>query len=71
MVINTALISFLFLASMGLGIWLLWPDVPWGWLLAGVLTLNLVVPVVFHPLSKTLWLAVDLSFRGVSGDGEH
>ena len=35
MIINTALISFLFLASMGLGMWLFWPDVPWGWLLAG------------------------------------
>jgi uncharacterized protein (DUF983 family) len=70
MIINTALISFLFLASMGLGMWLFWPDVPWGWLLGGVITLNAVIPVVFYPLSKTLWVALDLSFQEAAGERE-
>lgn len=68
MIINTAAISFLFLASLGLGIWLTWPNVPWGVLLVVVVALNLVFPVLFHPYSRTLWVALDLSFREASGE---
>ncbi len=68
MILNTAFISLLFLASLGLGIWLLWPDVPWNRLLVGVMLLNLIVPIAFYPLSKTLWLAIDLSLRSSGRD---
>jgi hypothetical protein len=70
MIINTAVISFLFLASMGLGMWAFWPDVPWSWLLGGVIALNTIVPIVFYPLSKTLWVAIDLSFQEAAGEHE-
>jgi uncharacterized protein (DUF983 family) len=39
---------------------LTWPDVPWLALTAGGVILNAVVPFVFYPYSKTLFLAFDL-----------
>ncbi len=60
MIINTAVISFVLLATLVLVVWLTWPEVPWGWLMAGVIVLSIAVPVGFHPFSKTLWMALDL-----------
>lgn len=41
----------------------MWPDVPWTFLTYGGIALMLIAPVVFYPLSKTIWLAVDLMLR--------
>jgi uncharacterized protein (DUF983 family) len=40
-----------------------WPDVPWNgvWILSIVLAA--LMPVVFFPFARTLWLAWDLYFR--------
>ena len=40
-----------------------WPDPPWDLLLYGGMALMIVAPVVFYPLSKTIFLAFDLVFR--------
>jgi hypothetical protein len=40
-----------------------WPTPPWDLLLYGGVLLMLVVPAVFYPFSKTLFLAFDLTFR--------
>jgi hypothetical protein len=40
-----------------------WPTPPWTWLLYGGVLLMLIVPVLFYPFSKTLFLAFDLLFR--------
>jgi len=40
-----------------------WPDVPWDALKWGLMLLIAPVPVLFYPFAKTLWLAVDLTFR--------
>jgi len=40
-----------------------WPDPPWTPILIGGAALMVVVPIAFYPLSKTLWLAIDLVFR--------
>jgi len=37
-----------------------WPNVPWVLLTILGVTLNAVVPVLFHPWSKTIFLAIDL-----------
>jgi len=42
---------------------LTWPDPPWDLLLYGGMGLMLVVPFLFFPFSKTLFLALDLLFR--------
>lgn len=40
-----------------------WPDVPWRLLLWGGVTLMILLPIAFYPFSRTLWLAVDVTFR--------
>jgi uncharacterized protein (DUF983 family) len=50
------------------GIWFIggmlitWPDVPWTALLIGGLVLNLVVPIVGYPWSKTVWMGLHMAF---------
>ena len=41
-----------------------WPSPPWG--LVGVVTViaNAAVPIVMYPISKTAWVAIDLTMRG-------
>ncbi|MFL5401257.1 MAG: DUF983 domain-containing protein [Gemmatimonadales bacterium] len=40
-----------------------WPAPPWHQLLYGGVALMLILPVLFYPFSKTLFLAFDLTFR--------
>lgn len=40
-----------------------WPDVPWTFLTYGGATLVVVLPFIFFPFSRTIWLALDLAFR--------
>jgi hypothetical protein len=40
-----------------------WPRPPWDLLLYGGAALMLIVPFLFYPFSKTLFLAFDLIFR--------
>lgn len=46
------------------------PDIPWVTLLVIALATNAVLPVVFYPYSKTLWMAGDL-FAHPLEDPEH
>lgn len=60
MIINTAA-SLIVLFSVGaLGMFLWWPDVPWTALTVTSMVAMAVFPIVFYPMSKTVWLAVDL-----------
>jgi uncharacterized protein (DUF983 family) len=45
-----------------------WPDPPWDAVLYGGLALMLIVPFLFFPFSKTLFLAFDLLFRPATAD---
>ena len=40
-----------------------WPDPPWNLLTYGGAALMVLMPVIFFPFSKTLFLAFDLIFR--------
>lgn len=40
-----------------------WPSVPWRVVMWGGAALMAALPVVFYPFSRTLWLAIDLTFR--------
>jgi uncharacterized protein (DUF983 family) len=46
-------------------VWLIvkWPDPPWNRLMVVGIVLAVVLPFLFYPFSRTLWLAWDLSFR--------
>ena len=66
MIINTAVTIGIFLAAfLGAG-FATWPEVPWRTILVATMILNVVVPVVFYPWSKTLFVALDLSVRPYS-----
>lgn len=47
---------------------LLWPDPPWEILTWTGAALMLLMPVLFYPVSKTLFLAFDLVFRPAGYD---
>jgi uncharacterized protein (DUF983 family) len=58
------------------GILLTWPDVPWTLLKWSLVALIIPIPFLFLPWARTLWLAVDLTFRPVTlkdleGHGEN
>jgi hypothetical protein len=40
-----------------------WPNPPWNLLLYGGAVLMVIVPLLFYPFSKTIFLAFDLTFR--------
>jgi uncharacterized protein (DUF983 family) len=59
----------LIFAAVFVGVLLLtWPSPPWNALLYGGMALMLIVPFLFFPFSKTLFLAFDLLFRPASPD---
>ena len=51
--------------ASGMLVWLLvtWPDVPWDFLQYGGVLFMVAAPFLFYPLSKVLWLVMDLMFR--------
>ncbi|MGH8873511.1 MAG: DUF983 domain-containing protein [Acidimicrobiia bacterium] len=63
LVINTAVVFGSFLILFVGGIALTWPDVPWGALAAVTTGAMAILPVVFYPFSKTLWMALELSWH--------
>jgi Na+(H+)/acetate symporter ActP len=67
-IINTIVIFATFLAVFGGMVILTWPDVPWPAVLIVTVVVNLLVPVLFYPLSKTIWAALELSWHPLEAD---
>lgn len=61
--INTVVIFATFLVVFGGSVLLTWPDVPWTRVLIVTLVVNLAVPTLFYPVSKTMWSALELSWH--------
>jgi uncharacterized protein (DUF983 family) len=61
--INTGIALVSFVAVLVLGTVLTWPDPPWGALTVALVVVAIVVPIATYPLSKTLWLALDLGMH--------
>lgn len=60
MIVNIAFVEAIFF-FLFIGIVLAqMPDIRWSTLLIAGLVTNAVLPVIFYPYSKTLWMAVDL-----------
>jgi uncharacterized protein (DUF983 family) len=75
-VVNFVVAELLICAGALTGILLTWPDVPWTALKWGLMASMVPIPVLFYPWAKTIWLAVDLTFRPVTladleGHGEN
>jgi len=51
------------LAYFALGLVATWPNVPWTLLLWGGVAVAVVTPILLLPFAKTMYLAIDLSFR--------
>ena len=49
---------------------LTWPATPWNGLLIAGIPLMALVPILFFPFSRTLWIAFDLAFRPSERDDE-
>jgi uncharacterized protein (DUF983 family) len=62
-IVNTAVTEAIFGVLFVAGIFATAPDVQWLPLLVIGVAANLVVPVLFFPLSKTIWVAIDLYFH--------
>ena len=78
-IVNMAVIEGVFLVAFLITILATAPEVPWAPLLILAGVMNVIVPILFYPYSKTVWMAVDLYFhpietserpplRGVSGN---
>lgn len=68
MIINTALVFATFVGTFGGMVIFTWPDVPWAVVLIVTLAANLVIPAVLYPLSKTVWLALEMTWHPLEPD---
>ncbi len=63
MIINMAATLIVVLGTIGLGISLTWPDVAWDALFVATIAVALLVPVLFYPWSKSIWMATELRYH--------
>lgn len=68
MIINTTVTFATFAIVFGGAIVLTWPDVPWVWVLLATVAANLVIPIWFYPISKSLWNALELSWHPLEAE---
>ncbi len=60
--VNTIIIGGIFTVVFVISMALTVPDIPWVTILMAVIPIMTVGPVLVYPFSKTIWLAIDLSF---------
>ena len=65
MIVNIAVAEIWFALLFGAVVLATMPDVAWVPLLVVALVTNGLLPIVFYPHSKTLWMALDLYFHPV------
>jgi hypothetical protein len=63
MVINMGVAMAAFFVVFIAAVLLTMPDVDWAPLLLVTLVTNALVPLLFYPFSKTVWMAGDLHFH--------
>jgi uncharacterized protein (DUF983 family) len=70
MTFNLAITLGLFFVVLIGGMVVSWPDVPWMGLWIGTVLVTALTPIVVHPWSRTLWVAVERHVRALS-DGRY
>jgi uncharacterized protein (DUF983 family) len=60
MTMNIGAAMVVFMVFLVGGLWITWPDVPWTLLTVAGIALMCVFPIVFLPISRTLWLAFEI-----------
>jgi hypothetical protein len=63
MIVNTAVTIGTFLIVFVAIMVVTWPDVPWSTALIVTMVINTLIPIVFYPWSKTIFLGLDLAVR--------
>lgn len=63
MFFNILLAELIFAVGLAVVVAVLWPNVPWDGIEYSLLGAMIVVPVVLYPISRLLWLALDLLLR--------
>ena len=63
MIVNIAVAEVWFALLFGAVVLATMPDIAWVPLLIVALTTNGLLPIVFYPHSKTIWMALDLYFH--------
>jgi len=67
-IINTTVIFATFLVVFGGMVLVTYPDVPWGWVLGVTAIANVAIPILFYPISKSLWAGLELSWHPLEPD---
>lgn len=62
-ILNTTVIFATFLIVFGGMVVLTYPEVPWAVVLAVTALANLLIPIFFYPISKSLWAGMELSWH--------
>ena len=66
---NLIAAEIFFVVGLVLVVVFTWPHTPWNAIFWGGIALMILLPIVFLPFSRTVWLAFDLIFRpSVPGD---
>ena len=60
--VNTIIIGAVFTVVFVISMVLTVPDIPWVAILMAILPIMTIGPLLVYPFSKTIWLAIDLSF---------
>jgi uncharacterized protein (DUF983 family) len=63
LIIKTIVTFGTFVVVFAGGILVTWPDVPWVTIGVVTIVVNLIVPVLFYPRSKTLWSGLEMSWH--------
>lgn len=69
-IVNTALVEGIFAVLFVGGLIASWPEINWPYLLGTALVTNAILPFLFFPYSKTLWVALDLATHRGSGGSD-
>ena len=61
--LNLVAVELLFAILLGLVVIFTYPDTPWAWVQWGAVGLIALGAVICYPITKAVWLAIDLMFR--------
>lgn len=62
-IINTTVTFATFIIVFSSLVAATWPDVPWPVVMGVTIVANAVIPVAFYPVSKAIWLALEMSWH--------
>lgn len=62
-IINTTVTFVTFIGLFLFLVLMTWPNVPWGTVMVTTIVVNVALPVAFYPISKAVWLALELSWH--------